>query len=226
MLIIRMLYGGYYLQGIYAVFWFITVLWLASNLFNIIVKKNVNPFWLLVLVLIANLCYLTPKPLPWNLHVVPMATAYIWIGFLLKSREENIKSFLSSNKRISACAVSVILSTIFIFRESLTFSMKYGEYGIPVISFITSVIASICVAMIARLLSNWSLMGKFFSFIGLASMVIMYLHMPIKYYLTLKIAPYDLYLVHIISGLFLSIIAYWLMRNFSFTKKYFLGEKI
>lgn len=206
-------------------FWFITVLWMSSNLFNLILFKRAKIICLPVLIFIGYLSYLTPKPLPWNIHIVPMATAYIWIGYLLKKQEETIKKFCCSHRTITALSVISIFIIIFIFRESLTFSMKYAEMGIPVISFIVSVVASICVAIIAVWFSKLQFVGKALSFIGLASMTIMYLHMPIKYYLTLKIVPAELYIVHIACGLFLSLLAYVLMKKMNFTSKFLLGEK-
>lgn len=223
-LLIRLAYGGYYLQGLYAVFWFITVLWMSQNLFNLIISKRVKPCWLSVLIFIAYLAYLTPLPLPWNIHVVPMATVYIWIGYLLKQREETLYSILTY-QRVATFIISVILlALIYKYRHILTFSMKYGEAGIPILSLLTSIVGAVIVALLAIFLSRYSIIVKIFSFIGMASMVIMYLHMPVKFYFTMKIVPSETYFVHILCGIVISLVAYVVMSSIKFTRKYFLGN--
>ncbi len=102
--------------------------------------------------------------------------------------------------------------------------MKYGEAGIPILSLLTSIVGAVIVALLAIFLSRYSIIVKIFSFIGMARMVIMYLHMLVKFYFTMKIVPSETYFVHILCGIVISLVAYVVMSSIKFTRKYFLGN--
>lgn len=86
----RIIYGGKILRGAYGVLWFVTGLWIAQNIFNLIVARNLSIYVFISLLVIAYIFSLIRIPLPWNIHVVPMALAYIWIGNLAKRYLTNV----------------------------------------------------------------------------------------------------------------------------------------
>lgn len=69
--------------GWYTVAWFVVVLWMSANLFNFISSRGWPPLFLIPLLVIAYVSSLLPSNVPFRITVVPMATAYIWLGFLI-----------------------------------------------------------------------------------------------------------------------------------------------
>lgn len=222
--IISVLYGGRLLTGAYGVFWFISVLWFATNLFNLILRLNTSPWVLPVMIFVGYLSAMLPIPLPWNIHIVPMALSYIWVGFLIRSSllpyiQERLKYNMICNIAISV----IVLLIIFLLREELTIDMKYGSYGTYVISFISSVFASIAVAIIAISISRYDPLSHALGLVGLASMVVMYLHPPIKYIiLSFNLPAADI--LAILLGISLSLGAYMILDRFKLTQKLYLGK--
>ncbi len=80
----RLIYGGQILKGAYGVFWFVTVLWVAQNIFNLILNNQIGIWMLPLLIIMGYLFSLIAVPLPWNISGVPMALVYIWIGYIFK----------------------------------------------------------------------------------------------------------------------------------------------
>lgn len=225
MLLVKLLFGGTHLVGVYAVFWFVTTLWCATNLFNLILSRHIG-YWLLsCLIFLGYCCQFLPFSLPWNLQVVPMAISYIWIGFIIN------KSLIPEIKRwenlpppwICLSIVFLILLIVFMFRKDLRIDMKYNYYGLPIVSFFSSILASVSMAVIAIYLSKASIITKILVFIGECSMVIMYLHMPIKYILLSRIGLSENYPACIIAGLTISMGAYLLFKENKLTRNLFLG---
>ncbi len=224
-LLFRMIYGGYYLQGAYGVFWFITVLWMATNLFNVILYRKYSIWLLTALIAIGYFAELLPTPLPWNIHVVPMAVSYIWIGFLINKSVQVGLQEMRSPSLIAYFMIAVLIMTgIYIFRHELTLNMKYNDYGLPLLSLVCSVISSISVAVFAILIAKIGLVAKILSFIGDASMVIMFLHQAIKFIFLTRLGLEENYVIVILSGILLSLAVYVLMKQSNLARKYLLGE--
>lgn len=222
-LFFRMLFGGEVLKGVYAVFWYVTVLWMSANLFNLILHKKVK-YWLLpLLVCVAYLTCLVSYSLPWNIQVVPMATVYLWIGYILKQGIGN-KVNGGGNKKLYSFLAVLVLIAVYICRETLTIDMKFNRMGIPILSLISSVLASVSVSYLAVFLTRWNLLSKVLIFMGSGSMVIMYLHMPIKFYFSYLLSRNHLEIFNIFLGIGVALLVYALLKNNNLGKKYFLGE--
>lgn len=213
------------LQGAYGVFWFITVLWISTNLFNWIIQFNGRAWLLLILIVIGYLFGLISIPLPWNIQVVPMAMSYIWIGFILKrfqlSELINMKKYFWL---LSLVIVVFLWTLIWTFRQELAIDMKYNDFGIPLLSLINSVVASISVAVIAVLISKVDILAKIISVIGGASMIIMYLHLPIRQLFLSRLHLESNHVIAIVSGISVPMVIYAVFRQNRITRKYFLGE--
>jgi len=228
-LLINMLYGGELLKGSFGVFWFVSVLWFAANLFNWmlnVVNRDIL-IWGALLILVGISAELIPCPLPWNLHVVPMAAAYIGTGYWIHRSIFLFPGRFRAKDKIYYVSISAaVMLCVFVLRHELTLDMKYNNYGIPGISFMSSVAASLCMACFAILLSDNRWIGNILGFIGEASMTIMYLHQPIKFMLLNYLGLQDNHFIAVIFGILLSLVAYWLLKQTDVTRKIFLADKV
>lgn len=222
-LIIYALYGGAYLKGPYAVFWFVSVLWMSTNLFNLIISLKWGMWLLPVFIGVSYMVTMLPIPLPLNAHMVPLATSYIMIGNLIRRNTDWIQ--LRLKNKLGVCLVLAIafLVIVYIMRHGLMVDMKYNNPGIPVISVLSSVTSSACVACIAIVLSRIGIVARFFAFLGEASMIIMFVHMPVKEYLIFRIYPEGNHLLSIVCGLSISIAAYYLLKSTPVSRRLFMG---
>lgn len=227
-MIINALYGGQRLRIIFAVFWFITVLWCSQNLFNYLIQSRMRKWVFVAFVFIGYLCSYIPCQLPWDIQIVPMATVYLWIGFLLKRITNNFfQSTPSMWLRTSYMIVSLlVLMFIYIVRDEFIMDMKFANYGIPGISLAASIFASISVAVIAIEISRLPLIAKVFAFLGEASMVIMYLHLPICVLVLQRFGLAKNIVTAVLLSTVLSIVTYLLLKQNRITRVLFLGSEL
>lgn len=116
----RLFYGGVYLKEAYAVFWFITVLWLSSNLFNIYLAYNIGIYLLPIIILVGYIMQSCHFIFPWSIQVVPMATSYIWIGYLLKYQfKETFINGIENNKATYLAIAIAFVCLIYIYLEKI-----------------------------------------------------------------------------------------------------------
>lgn len=127
-------------SGWYTITWFITVLWMATNLFNYILCKNISGLHIISIFIIGYILSLIPNPLPFRINIVPMAIVYIWIGFILRQHISRLKVVKSTHYVIGGVIALIIISLI---GENARVDMKFAYYGIPIISLILSVAMSL-----------------------------------------------------------------------------------
>lgn len=207
----------------YAIFWFVTVLWMSTNLFNFILSRKCSILLLPLLIIVG---YLSERyvsyPLPWNIQVVPMATAYIWIGYLIKQNSDAIVNNVRHIHKLTPLLLAfMVLVAVYVMREDITLNMKYNHYGIPIVSLLTSTLAAVAIGILAIYTSRFPLPTKLFVLFGEASMVIMYLHQFLKYYLYNHFLGRDL--LNICVGLTFSLIIYIIILKIPIGRKFYLG---
>ncbi|TXB63712.1 acyltransferase family protein [Vicingus serpentipes] len=178
--------GGQALSTIVGVFWFVTCFFVTQQLFNVLTLKFSNLKLQIVLILFLIISYINSTFyidfwLPWNINVVFAAIPFFYIGFLFKNSQLKIKSWL-----LITLSTLVFISSFFITTN--TYDMKYAKYGIPFVTFFSSVIIILFIKLISSKIEKYKYISTPFTAIGKASMTIMYLHIPIKllinYYLT------------------------------------------
>jgi fucose 4-O-acetylase-like acetyltransferase len=166
------LYGGTRLKGAYAVFWFVTVLYCMLICMHLLSKIGLRWWMVCGLLAIGYLPKFFHVELPWNVQVVPLALAYGCLGCLLKNTIDSCLDKVRWPWLVIGVMLFVGLSVI----PALSMDMKYNEFGVPVVSFLLSLICIMAVFMMAKFAEKvgwwWGL-----SRIGMASMVIMYTHM-------------------------------------------------
>lgn len=167
------LYGGTRLKGAYAVFWFIPVLYCMLICLHLLSKIKIRWWMVCGLLAIGYLPMFFYVELPWNVQVVPQALAYGCMGCLLKTKIDS-----SLNKtRWSWLVISIVLLVWLSMIPALSMNMKYNDFGIPVISFLLSLICTMAIFVMAKCFEKVVVVGRVLSRLGMASMVIMYSHM-------------------------------------------------
>lgn len=225
-LIFNLLHGGEMLKGPYAVFWFISVLWFSTNLFNLIIIHKWSLWTLPLFICISYIITLLSIPLPLNIHMIPVATTFIMIGYIIKRYSEWL--YLKANNKILYLIIAsiAILSLIYSYRQQLTIDLKYNNLGIPIVSLFSAVVASSCIACIAIGLSNITLLSKILVFIGNASMIIMFVHLPVKAYLIEPFYPRCNYVCSLVYEILIALFIYCFIRKYNITRCIFMGQPL
>jgi len=178
------LYGGEQLQGIFAVFWFITVLYCSIVLLIISSKylEQAKPLmkfvFLLSLIGIGYWMSYMDIKLPWNMNVVPMAMGYIYFGYLIKDFVFNIRNIIKPILIALMLLSALIAISVIPFVDKLRLDLKIADYGLPIVSMICSILMVSALIVIAILITTKdNYISKALVRIGETSLLIMYLHM-------------------------------------------------
>ncbi|TKD65544.1 acyltransferase family protein [Flavobacterium sp. ASW18X] len=216
---VRLILGGPYTYSWTGVFWFITCLFFTQQVFNLFkgFKDSKIAIIMIVFLMIAyiNQFYFNRFNIPWNINVCFYTCPLFFMGYLFKKYGESVRfSWFFS---IPILIFIYLLSTFLI--EGMYTRLNNTDYGFPVLGFIFSVISAFCMVTLFKTKLNF----KLFSVIGKASLVIMYLHLPIRYAILYYDSGVNQWYILAIAVL-LPILIYYLLRRNLFTKKYFLGE--
>lgn len=223
-LIFELAFGGELLKGIFGVFWFVTCLFVAQLLFGAILHRYQSAlssqaiacilFCVLVGCLISNM----DLPTPLAAGISPFAVLFLWVGAVLREKGPQI-----SIQFAIACAIisSIIIVGSFWIHLDITFDMKFGRYGPPILGALLAValsLAFIWVCQVACTLPKIEMVGKF----GQASMVIMFLHQAVQLtFYRFVTNPVALTLM----ALIVSLAAYFVFQSFALLRVAFLGMK-
>ena len=205
--------GGQLLSNIVGVFWFITCFFLTQQLFNfLILKLSILKLKILITLFLAisyiNSILFPFFWLPWSINVIFAALPIFYIGYYLKTKDFKINTIL-----ILFLSIIVIMSTLYL--TSNTYDMKYGNYGIPIITLISSITLILLIKTIAIRFQKIKFLSIPLASTGKASMTIMYLHIPIKYLLTFVF----------VFSLLISFLFHFIFLKSTFTRGLLLGSK-
>lgn len=223
-------YGGYRLTGPLAVFWFVGVLWMAQNLYNLIARLHPSRWWFLLLICASYATLLVKRPWVMCVNVVPLVLSYIWLGNVLRGEmprmETVVKRYAGSGPGrrlfVAAAGVFSVFILLYIFRDTLYLNIKCNRLGLPGVSYVASVAGAVAAAMVAAWLHRTGA-ARILGYLGRSSMTIMYLHMPVKFYLVCSIWQPDFPLAGFILGMALPLAAHELFRRYSVPRRLFLG---
>ena len=202
------------------VFWFITVLFASQQMFNLAVLKCSKKELILLgllsycLALINNL-FFQWFWLPWNLNVVLAVFPFLVAGYFYKVKENIIPWYF-----ILVIGIVAILTALFV--PNNTYDFKYNLYGIPFISFFSAILMLVFIKFLSELIYHILFVRYVFVELGKASLVIMYLHVPIQYLLD-SFFERNVFLMTA-TALVISVGFYYLIVRHRFTKKLFLGS--
>lgn len=236
--IAMILYGGRVANGTLGVFWFITCLFVTQILFTLLLLKFKSKYKiamaLLIFYVLAHLESLLAGKidlrLPWNFDVSLMAIVFYAFGYYLKQAQ------LLCNKKFNQWVIpfSFILTGLLILSENLgiikyELDMKYHAYNHFLLDFFIPIAISYVFIYFSYLLytkireSPFSLRG--IESLGLSSLTVMYLHIPINDSLRL-FTSYDWVLFTIIGVSVPYILDRFLLRSYPLSRALFLGENV
>ncbi|MFD0836287.1 acyltransferase family protein [Mariniflexile aquimaris] len=218
--ITTILYGGVKLHGALGVFWFITCLFLTQQTMNYLIVKLKTKILILIISVILvfsyiNMVYFPNLYLPWNAHVVLASAPIFYLGFLFKNKNIKIK-----NSIFLLIGCSVMIFSYF-YPENV-YDMKTTNYGIPLVTLLSSIVLVLNLKIISIKLSNFKWPKLMFSEIGKASMVIMYLHQPIQFLTSSYISESPLF--RFLITIIVSCLIYRIFLNFKISRSLFLGS--
>ncbi|MEL6816205.1 MAG: acyltransferase family protein, partial [Cyanobacteria bacterium J06598_3] len=187
--IYQLTYGGTTLTGTTGVFWFITCLFVTQQLFNFISNRihSRKAMVLISLGLYAASCLVQPFipdyfAVPWSANAVGCAFLFYATGALYGQflfKEQNNKT--EKNLRLAAIAITIFSIELLSLGVDLSFGMKHGYYGY----FVLSPLAAFGLIKLLMVSSAWLAEEKWLctslSFMGGASLTIMYIHRLIEY---------------------------------------------
>ena len=152
--LLSFVYGGQKLCGVYSVFWFITVLYMAEVGMRCAIRRfRLDIIFVASLVLGYSLS--GTKNWPWNLNVVPMAMAYMCVGLFLKKHSDIMDKIPSCVKWLLLLSMTLVP----IMPNELLLDMKYANFGFPVLSFIISVVVVVILMLFSKELFDKMILG-------------------------------------------------------------------
>lgn len=225
---LKQFYGGEMLGDWFALFWLITCLFFTKQLYNFIYTKFGSEKWLMNIIMLDVYCLATIDCLlfkdvifPWDINVVLMALPFYWLGHMA-SQQSNIFNSIKLVLIAFFTLFTMFLIDKFSYLE-FAFDMKNQIYGVPIINVVTAIAGIIIVQTVAKTIIKTKFFDRVICEIGGASMIIIYLHQPIQ--ITLQKVPFfNESTMRLIASLLIPYLIYKVIRNFSVTRKFFLGD--
>jgi fucose 4-O-acetylase-like acetyltransferase len=214
----RMLYGGEALKGIYAIFWFPTVLFLtqlAANLLLLRLGKPRGGAWPVLMLASLALAYLIPHvPSPFAILVVAMALP-LFVGGMVYAQHDLADTL---PWWLDVAIVAAGLAGWFFVAPM---DMKYQNYGTPVATMLVAVAITHLVCLLARAIDRVPALGALFARLGRASLAIMFLHLSFYYNLSRYLPEWEVFVIAIGGSWLFSVAA----AQTSITGALFLGQR-
>ena len=217
---LRPILGGQFLIEWTGVFWFITCFFLVRQILNWLICRLNHyqvSFTMIIFIVLAyvNSILFPTLWLPWNAHVILAASPIFFIGYMYKTNSYEINTLLN----LFLAVIAVFLCYYIPFNS---LNMKITEYGIPVLTIVSSLILILNLITLSKYLINFAFITSIISLLGSASMVIMYLHQPIHFILK-DYLHMDVFFIFL-SALTVPLSFWHFLRKSSWSRKLFLGE--
>ena len=214
------LWGGTHLGGYFSIFWFISCLFLTQQLMNwLIVTLKPRA---LVLTVAAFLCasYLNatvfPFTLPLDANVVLASSPFFLAGYACRG------FVLPRWVAVAAIAIAATAVVLIKLGISVSYDMKFGEYGIPLLSFVLSLGCIYSIILLSQFLQSVPLASKFLTALGAASMGIMYLHpLALNRVRALPLNEWVIFVIALLASWFVTM----LLAAWTPTRMVFLGTR-
>ncbi|PEU35504.1 acyltransferase family protein [Bacillus toyonensis] len=228
----RIIYGGQLLTGLFGVFWFITCLFLTQVVFALILIKFKKVKHQLIIIGIAYLlAHIEAKlldihnvPVPWNADVVLIAIVYYAFGFYYRDFIANtIKRKLSAIILLSISCLFIIGEYSGFFTYSL--DLKIHLYNNLILDLIIPISFTLTVCVISYWISKLSIF-KMFSTLGMMSLPIMYLHIPLNVLALYISFDYGIFTYALIGITIPVLMNMFFLDRFKITRFLFLGNSV
>lgn len=225
---VRLIYGGQMLTGYFAVFWFVTCLLITQLVFSLIVlyvKKT--PFQLLVIFVLFIIAHLETRllpssfNLPWNIDVVLFSLFFYAFGYYSKLY------FPYYYKRISTLLIFGVINITFIIIQhneimNYTLDLKYRVYNNILLDIVIPASFIVTIGTLSYWLSKSRYLTSFLAYLGISSLLIMYLHLPVNLFLG-NFIDYGI-LIFTLLGVIIPSLVYFLLKSNEYFSFLFLGS--
>lgn len=172
------LYGGQLLKGSYAVFWFITCLFLAQMAFGQllgVLPRLADWRWAAVLGACVAASYLADRlsPSPWNVALAPTAMIFLYAGQALRRHGARLPPALDVAMAVLAVAGLVWAAPL---------DIKYAKFGTPGLSLAAALALSYVFVRLMQQAARVPYLAGVLVWLGGASLTIMFLHMVVIFH--------------------------------------------
>jgi fucose 4-O-acetylase-like acetyltransferase len=219
------LYGGKHLVTYMTVFWFVTCLFFAQNIYRAMQRLSSSPYDIRIVAIVA-LCaafsygFLSRHEVmtPLALAEVPMAVVLLWFGQVYKSLENR------SGVVVTMCLAAMAALAFYLHDFPLyEFNIKGGQYGPLVPGLTTAVALSWLLFEACKRLASSKLLLACIAPFGQASLTIMFLSEPVRR-LALQAGWSDA--AAIVAALVLPLAIHKLFEKNGVLARLFLGQRM
>jgi fucose 4-O-acetylase-like acetyltransferase len=218
-------WGGSKMSGLYGVLWFLTCLFLTQQLMNWLMVK-VGPIALTTLTCLAlalsyaNSVLFPSFSLPLDANVVLAAMPFFLAGYFFRDVE------FSNWKWLLPGLIGFSLSIWLLIRQApLSYDMRAGTYGVPIVSFVLALCCILGVIYICRAVENMPLFARSLHRLGAVSMSIMFIHKELpglpRYTLLERQGVTVTFVIVLLISYYLAV----LLARVSSTRALFLGSE-
>lgn len=215
-----MLLGGPLLKGYAAVFWFVTCYFLTQQLVHLLLKYQPPRRRIALLAVMLAAAYLQAALwpaawLPWSAHTVLFTAPLYYLGYCAQ-RVDLIRLLpLFGIGAVVALALAVQ-------PPGNTLDLKYGIYGVPLLTVFGAMMVVGLLAGLARFVQPLFI-GDILAALGRASLTLMFLHQPIQ----LGLRHYfgvESELQRFVAALLLACAAHVVLGRLGIGRRLFLGR--
>ncbi|KLU66916.1 acyltransferase family protein [Desulfosporosinus acididurans] len=224
-----LLLGGSLLGGVYATFWFPTVLLFVQVVYDVFCRKLSSP---LVRGLIIAGCfllaygesrYLPNTFVPWNLDVGLYAIVFYALGHLMRQRK--LLEDLKIRRMAFGIAWIIVLGFIYLYAHHILdygLDMKHRQYYYFGTNLLLPAAFIVLFVQLSMFLEHIQGLKQGLSYIGEASMVIMYLHPGAAAFARrfLAITPLRFFVI----GIIVPLLFYQVIQHVPYGRYFALGE--
>ncbi|SEN48596.1 Fucose 4-O-acetylase [Duganella sp. CF517] len=214
--------GGHRLEGVAAVFWFVTCLFLTQQIFNFLVVRFRQGMLLPVIALATALGFVNSwwyraAQAPLAANAVLAALPLFYAGYVFK-RHEKARWITPLACFIGGLAVVSLKAGLANF-----YDIKVTVYGIPGVTMVSALGITIALIAVAKQLARVPLAADGLVALGQASMVIMFVHQ------TILLRRADLGSANRVYGIVLAIavsyLLYLVFKRFTLSRAFLLGSE-
>ena len=218
--IVNAVLGGPLLVGRAGVFWFVTCLFATQQLMNFLLNKYSEQKVMIIMAIMLGLSFLSSELfpdfwLPWSLNGVLAAAPIFFVGYLFRKYPFDLKGF----------EFLLLIGVIFIciaYPNNL-YNIKSNNFGIPLVTFASALVVIFSLISIAKFLVKYTLSTVIFGNISKGSMIIMYLHQPLQFFVKDLFRQHNPYLVLGIVFI-ICLLIYQVLKKTMYARSLLLGS--
>ena len=216
------LYGGQLLGGGTSAFWFVTCFFVTQQIFNYLFTRFDRKQLGMILVGSFVLSYVNQYcfrdwVFPGAINAALAALPYFGLGVFLKGRT------FSRSVYVGAGLISLIGFGLMINGTLSKYDMEYANYGIPGLSFGIATATIVVLMGLSKWLTQFDRIKYPLTYVGSASMVILYVHQYVQMQVKVKVGE-DANGLRLAASLLVSLLAYQAIVQFPITRAFCLGS--